>query len=97
MNRSDPRGCATWPAAQRNWLASLGALLRDTEHTSMTRASEIVHGFAKLPSSRSDYFQVKSVVEDPNSSMTDLAKIISADPPLTARLLKLVKSNFPAR
>lgn len=63
----------------------------------MTRASEIVHGFANLPSSRSDYFQVKSVVEDPNSSMTDLAKIISADPPLTARLLKLVKSNFPAR
>ncbi|MCP3892930.1 MAG: HDOD domain-containing protein [Desulfobulbaceae bacterium] len=37
-------------------------------------------------------FQLKRIVDDPDSSADDLAKLIVKDPALTARLLKLVNS-----
>lgn len=38
--------------------------------------------------------QLKRIVDDPNSSASDLAKLIVKDPALTARLLKLVNSSL---
>lgn len=40
------------------------------------------------------YLQLKKVIDSPDSSMADVAEIISYDPALTARLLKLVNSPF---
>lgn len=40
------------------------------------------------------FVKVKRVVDDENATATDLTKVISADPALTARILKLVNSAF---
>lgn len=38
--------------------------------------------------------QLKRIVDDPDSSVTDLANLIAKDPALTARLLKVVNSSL---
>lgn len=40
------------------------------------------------------YYQLKEALSNPNSAFDDFAKIISADPALTSRLLKIVNSAF---
>lgn len=40
------------------------------------------------------YFKVKRIIEDPNSSAMDLARVIAIDPALTVRILRLVNSAF---
>lgn len=40
------------------------------------------------------YYQLKQAMDDPESSFNDYSRIISADPALTARLLKIVNSPF---
>ena len=40
------------------------------------------------------YFQLKEALNNPNSAFDDFAKIISTDPALTSRLLKIVNSAF---
>lgn len=40
------------------------------------------------------YYQLKEALNNPNSAFDDFAKIISADPALTSRLLKIVNSAF---
>jgi len=56
------------------------------------QAQELVAGVETLMSLPAAYLNVKHVVEDPRTSTNDLAKAISADPALTARLLRIVNS-----
>ena len=46
---------------------------------------------ASLPST---FYKLREVVEDPNCDFDDIAEIISIDPSLTLRLLKIVNSAF---
>lgn len=46
---------------------------------------------ASLPNS---YYLLQEAIEDPNSDFVQIGKIISVDPALTARLLKIVNSAF---
>lgn len=55
-------------------------------------ASELAAGVETLKSLPSAYLNIRRVIENPVSSTNDLARAISVDPGLTARLLKLVNS-----
>lgn len=55
-------------------------------------AEQLVERVETLMSLPAAYLNVKRVVEDPRSSVNELAKAISADAALTARLLRLVNS-----
>jgi HD-like signal output (HDOD) protein len=62
----------------------------------MPAALELVNSVKKLLTLPHVYLRVKTVMEDPNASMVDMAKVISGDPALTVRLLKVVNSSFYA-
>ena len=49
---------------------------------------------AKLISLPDVYFRLKSVLDDPEFCMADVAEMISHDPAMTARLLRLVNSAY---
>ncbi len=40
------------------------------------------------------YFKVRSIINDPNSQMADLSSVLSNDPGLSARLLRMANSAF---
>jgi HD-like signal output (HDOD) protein len=48
----------------------------------------------KLPTLPTSYQRLVEVLKSPNSSIDDVAEIISTDPAMTARLLKLVNSAY---
>lgn len=56
--------------------------------------ADLVASTTKLYSLPDIYFRVQSIVDDPNSSMADLAKVIGTDPGITARLLRLANSAY---
>lgn len=58
----------------------------------MPKAAELVSQVDRLVTLPVVYLRVRAVVEDPRSSVQDLAQVISTDPALTARLLRLVNS-----
>ncbi|MDH5473852.1 MAG: HDOD domain-containing protein [Gammaproteobacteria bacterium] len=60
----------------------------------MITSAELVARSVKLISLPDVYVRLKSVINTPNSSMSDIAMVIGHDPALTARLLKLVNSPF---
>jgi len=51
-------------------------------------------GKSKIASPPGIYFQLREIIEDPDGEFEDIAKVISSDPPLAARLLKIVNSPF---
>jgi HD-like signal output (HDOD) protein len=55
-------------------------------------AAQLVDGVVTLKSLPAAYLNIKRVIDDPRSSTNDLANAISADPALTARVLRLVNS-----
>lgn len=57
-----------------------------------SRAEALVNGIDRLVTLPAIYFQIKRVIESPNSSIIDIARTISTDAALTARLLKIVNS-----
>lgn len=57
-------------------------------------ARELVRGIDKLVSLPEVCFLVNDLVNDPHASVDQIGQVISQDPDLTARLLKLVNSNF---
>lgn len=62
--------------------------------------TELVASVKEVASLPAVYHQLVQVVNDPRSSAADVAKVISGDPGLTARLLRLVNSamyGFPGR
>ena len=60
----------------------------------MQTAKDLVSDTIQLISLPDAYLRLKSVLDSPNSSMADVAQVISQDPSLTARLLKMVNSPF---
>ena len=60
----------------------------------MITSEQLVSRSVKLISLPDVYVRLKSVMDTPNSSMSDVAMVIAHDPALTARLLKLVNSPF---
>jgi len=57
-------------------------------------ATSLVTGVASLVSLPEVCIQVNSMVDDERSSAADIARVISQDPGLTARLLKIANSSF---
>ena len=55
---------------------------------------ELIQHCDDLPSMPDVYLRVREVVEDPKASMLDLARALSLDVAMTARVLKLVNSPF---
>lgn len=60
----------------------------------METAKNLIKNCETLPSLPEVYFRIQQIVNDPDGSILDLAKAISVDPALTARVLKLVNSPF---
>ncbi len=54
----------------------------------------IVGRIQNLPTPPIVFTQITKVINDPNTSAYDLAKIIAEDPALTAKILKLTNSSF---
>lgn len=61
---------------------------------SHSRATSLVKGVASLVSLPEVCIQVNSMADDDGSSAADIAQVISQDPGLTARLLKIANSSF---
>lgn len=61
---------------------------------SYSRANSLVKGVASLVSLPEVCIQVNSMADDDCSSAADIAQVISQDPGLTARLLKIANSSF---
>ncbi len=53
---------------------------------------DLVATFSKLSSLPDVYLKIREAVESPDSSAREVAKLISSDPAITARLLKVVNS-----
>lgn len=60
----------------------------------MSTVWEQISSKAVLLSLPDVYLRLKEVIDDPDSSMADVAKVVSADPAMTARLLKIVNSAY---
>jgi HD-like signal output (HDOD) protein len=61
------------------------------------RADALIHGIEQLVTLPAIYFEIKRVIESPNSTMMDIAKTISTDPALAAKLLRIVNSPIFAQ
>ena len=57
-------------------------------------ANDIVFANSKLVTLPGVYLRVKHVIDDPDTSPQDLSRVISTDPGMTARVLRLVNSAF---
>lgn len=60
----------------------------------MPTAEQMVASSVTLVTLPAIFIRVKRVVDDQTTTATDLAKVISADPAMTARVLKLINSAF---
>ncbi|MGR9100586.1 MAG: HDOD domain-containing protein [Gammaproteobacteria bacterium] len=56
--------------------------------------SSLVNGSIKLFSLPDIFIQITQLVNDPHSSSGDIGEVLSKDPALSARLLKIVNSSF---
>ncbi|UCH07808.1 MAG: HDOD domain-containing protein [Deltaproteobacteria bacterium] len=74
---------------------SISPSCRITKHTTAKiDPNELISGHVKLPSLPTMYVQINEAINRPDSSASDIAKIISKDTSLSARLLKIVNSTF---
>lgn len=60
----------------------------------MTDAVELIDRVTELVSLPDVYLRVQQLLADTDSSATDIARVVSSDPALTARLLKIANSPF---
>lgn len=60
----------------------------------MPSASELVQSCTSVFTLPEIYFRVREVVDDPDSTMDDLANALKLDPAISARLLRMVNSPF---
>lgn len=66
----------------------------------MPTAQDLVRETSTLVSLPEIYLRIKQILEDPKAGMVNVAEVISRDPGLTARLLKIANSaffGFPSR
>ncbi len=62
--------------------------------TTRVTPESLVSQTANLVSLPDIYLRLKAVVDDPESSMVDVANVVSHDPALTARLLRMANSPY---
>lgn len=60
----------------------------------MPTAAQLVNGIETLASLPAIYQRVKAVVDNPDSSTAELAQVVSSDPGIAARVLKVVNSVY---
>jgi len=60
----------------------------------MSAAQKMVEGIQQLTALPAVYHRVRQVLDDPDSSISDLAKVVAADAALTVRLLHVVNSVY---
>jgi putative nucleotidyltransferase with HDIG domain len=56
--------------------------------------AELVKGVGALITLPDVFIRINQLVEDPNSNMADIAKVVSQDPSFTVRLLRVANSSF---
>ena len=67
-------------------------------HTTMpNRAQALVNGVDQLVTLPSIYFEIRRIIESPNSTIGDVAGAIATDPALSAKLLRIVNSPLYAQ
>jgi HD-like signal output (HDOD) protein len=74
-----------------------GALERSLDGVNIDRdikIRRIVGGVDKLPTPPDIYFDLSRLMESPSSSVADVAKVVTRDPGLSAKLLQLVNSAY---
>ena len=59
-----------------------------------TTPEELINQTTELVSLPDIYVRIKAVIYDPNSTMTDVANVLSHDPAICARMLKVANSAF---
>lgn len=64
------------------------------QEKTLDRAHELVVDIQELASLPAVYHQVRAVLDDQNSSIIDLSKVVSVDAAITARLLHVVNSVY---
>jgi HD-like signal output (HDOD) protein len=62
--------------------------------STLTTAEELISQTTELVSLPDIYVRIKAVIYDPDSTMTDVAKVLSHDPAICARMLKVANSAF---
>lgn len=62
--------------------------------TQLSKSEQLVAASINLVTLPAIYLRVKRVLDDKDANVSDLAKVISVDPALTARVLKLINSSF---
>ncbi len=68
--------------------------------SNLMQPEDLVKGSIKLVSLPEVFIKINEMVDDPSASAVDVGRVISQDPALTARLLKIANSplyGFPAR
>ncbi len=60
----------------------------------MATAGELVGSAVRMVTLPDIYIRLKTMLDDPDSSMSDMADLLATDPGLTARLLRMVNSAF---
>jgi HD-like signal output (HDOD) protein len=60
----------------------------------MSTAWEQITANARLVSLPEVYLRLKSVLDDPNSNLADVAEVVGNDPAMTAKLLRIVNSAY---
>lgn len=61
------------------------------------RAEALVNGIDQLVTLPAIYFEIRRIIASPNSSIMDVARAISTDPALAAKLLRMVNSPLYAQ
>ena len=56
--------------------------------------NRLLSGFSKLPSAPTLYFDLKELLDDPDSDNRQVAALVSTDPVVSARILRLANSAF---
>jgi putative nucleotidyltransferase with HDIG domain len=59
-----------------------------------TNIAELVRGVGALITLPDVFIRISQLVEDPNSNMADIARVVSQDPSFTVRLLRVANSSF---
>lgn len=59
-----------------------------------TNIAELVQGVGALITLPDVFIRINQLIEDPNSNMTDIARVVGQDPSFTVRLLRVANSSF---
>ena len=65
-----------------------------TTGTANRSVTKLIDELERMPAEQSAAVQVLWMADDPNSSSEDLARVVSADPALTSRIMRIANSAF---